>query len=325
MVIFRESMKIREYIPGFIIVLIIATLSYFISSLNESFDILVISIIAGVFLGNIIGDKEYFTKGTEASLRLFLPLGIAFYGTQLTFRQLQMKNVMLIFLVFAGLFSLTLFTARVFNVRKKMAVLLASGVSVCGASAIAIISPLIEARREDTSISVLSVMMLGLTGMIFYPALADILSLRSEEFNFLAGTTLPMLGQVKVAAGSYCPECLSEAVNIKLVRISFLMFLISVAIFLSGGKERKAKVPWFIVVFIILAVLANFTEIFVPADIYLKCAGSIFLSAALAAIGFSVDFDAIMEEGMKPLGILFLSWSVVVLITYIGLSLIYYV
>ncbi|MEW6109786.1 MAG: putative sulfate exporter family transporter [Nitrospirota bacterium] len=314
-------MKLKESIPGIIVVLVIAVFSYFISTLHASFDALVISIIIGMFIGNVLSEKNHFVSGIETGIKIFLPAGIALYGTQLFFNELRFSSILTIFLVFSCMFSLTLIISKIFNLNRKISILLASGLSICGASAIAVISPLIGAKREDTSISIISVMMLGLIGMIFYPFLYDILSLTKNEFAFLTGTTLPMLGQVKVAAGSICPACLSTAVKIKLIRISFLIFLVTIAVFLSGKEEKKVKVPWFIIVFLVFAVIVNTTRIFEPFLEHLKNASSFFLSAALAAIGFSVDLDSMVEQGITPVAVIFLSWGVIILSTYLILSL----
>jgi uncharacterized integral membrane protein (TIGR00698 family) len=314
-------MKIEEHIAGFCVVLVIAALSYYLSTFHASFDSLVISIIVGMLCGNAIGSRDYFEKGTESALKIFLPLGIALYGSQLVLDELQWGQLLSILLVFTALFGLTFLVARIFNVDRKVAVLLASGLSVCGASAIAVISPLIGARKEQTSISVISVMMLGLTGMIFYPILNDVLSLTHDEFNFLAGTTLPMLGQVKVAALNVCPECPSAAVKIKLIRVGFLFFLVTISIFFSGEREKKVKIPWFVIVFILLAVAVNVGNALAPAAEYFAWTSSFCLSAALAAIGFSVDFDSVIEQGILPLGVIFFSWGLVVLVMYLIRSL----
>lgn len=314
-------MKIKDYIPGIVVVLVIAIISYYISTFHASFDALVISIIIGMFSGNLISKRDRFLKGIEGAIKVFLPIGIAMYGTRLVFDELKLSFILTIFLVFSCLFGLTLIVSKVFNINRKTAILLATGLSVCGASAIAVISPLIGARREDTSISIISVMMLGLTGMIAYPILYDLLSMTKEAFAFFAGTTLPMLGQVKVASGSIGPECLSTAVKLKLIRISFLFFLVTIAVFLSGKEEKKVKVPWFIIVFIVLALFANFTKMLLPVLGYFKIASSFFLSATLAAIGFSVDFDSVIEKGITPLAAIFLSWGVVIFSIYIIMGL----
>jgi uncharacterized integral membrane protein (TIGR00698 family) len=311
-------MEAKEYMPGLGIVLAIAFFSYCLSVLHASFDALVISIIIGMFWGNLTSRRAWYEKGVEAGLGLFLPLGIAFYGSQLIVKGMHMSTFFIVFLVFSSLFGLTLLASRIFGIERKTAILLASGLAVCGATAIAIISPLIEAKREDTSIAIISLVMLGLTGMTFYPMIHDFFSLSTREFGFLAGTTLPMLGQVKVAAGNVSPECVMRAVEVKLVRVSFLFFLVSTAVILSGTKGAKIRVPWFVIVFVIFAVIVNVTDIFAPGAKYLGLASSFFLSAGLAAIGFSVDFEAIMERGIMPLAAIFSSWGMTILFLYLA-------
>ncbi len=315
-------MLIKDYILGIVTVLIIAVISYFISMLHASFDALVISILIGMLFGNLIGDRASFKKGTDGAIKVFLPVGIALYGSQLVFNDLRLSFVLTVFLVFLCLFVLTLLVSNFFNIDRKLAILLASGLSVCGASAIAVISPLIGARKEDTSISVISVMMLGLSGMILYPVLANVLSLGVEDSAFFAGATLPMLGQVKVASLNISRECFETALKIKLIRISFLFFLVTTAILLSGKAKKKVKIPWFIIVFIVSALIVNFTRILEPMIGYFRNVSSFFLSSALAAIGFSVDFETIIEKGAAPLAAIFLSWGVILFLISVVVSLI---
>lgn len=314
-------MKIKDYIPGLFAAFSISSVSLYFSTLHASFDPLVIAIIIGMFLGNLIVRKDFFEKGVEGAIRIFLPAGIALYGTQLIVLEMSMGIIFGILAVFLVMFGSVFMISRALNLQNKIVILLASGLAVCGTAAIMIISPLIKARRSDTSIAVISVMMLGLTGMVLYPLLYDYLALSMDEFAFLSGTTLPMLGQVKVAAGSVCEECLSAAMKIKLIRISFLFFLVTVTIFLSKKEEKKIQIPWFIILFILFAVVVNVHDAFHPYLGQLKKASSFFLSTALAAIGFTVDFDSIIENGMAPLAAGFLAWSVVVIIIYIFISL----
>jgi len=313
-------MRITSYMPGVLIVLIMAVVSYSISTIHPSFDSLVISIIMGMLCGGLLAGKEAFAPGVERSLNICLPAGIALYGNQLVFKGLNISFVLEIFVITICLFVLTFLLGEVFNLDRKLSVLLSSGLSICGASAIAVISPLIGAKKLDISVSIISVVMLGLTGMIFYPLLADYLMSRSE-FIFLAGTTLPMLGQVRVAAGGFGPEALAAATEIKLIRISFLLLFSAAAVLLSGREGTKMKFPWFMALFFLFAFLANAVSLPAPLNASLKIAGSFLLSAALAAIGFSVDVNSVLERGLTPLGIIFISWSFTIMLIYIVRSI----
>ena len=313
--------SIKEILPGLIIIFLITIVSFMLSLVHPSFDILVISMIFGMLIANFINDKEIFDKGLAFALKVFLPAGIALYGAQLSFTGTEPILLFSVIATTIGLFALTYCIARGLGLTKNMGLVLSTGLSVCGASAIAVVSPLIGARKEETSISLIVVMVLGLVGMIFYPLLTDILMLNKNEFAFLSGATLPMLGQVKTVASTAGPEALALALKLKLTRISCLIFIPIVAMILSG-KENKFYVPWFIVVFIALAIGVNTIK---GAEIIMglaEPASKFLLASALASIGLSVDFDSIAEEGTKPLLAVFLSWGIVILLLYLVFSII---
>ncbi len=303
--------------PGFVVIVVIAFCSLMLSRIHASFDALVISIIAGMMIGNLVGNRELFSRGLDICVKALLPAGIALYGMQLSVRGLQPMLVFSIFVVFCALFFFTLFLSRGFHLGRRLSLLLASGLSVCGVSAIAVISPLIEARREETSISVLAVIMLGLVGMISYPLIYAFFPVTRDDFTFLAGATLPMIGQVKVAAGTVGPEFLDGSLQIKLLRVSFLLFLVPLVVFRQCRENKRIHIPWFIVVFMALSLLVNTVPVIAGLQEFVKPLGTLCLSAGLAAIGFSVDFDTLIEEGMTPLGVIFAVWSVVLIVIYL--------
>lgn len=308
-------MKHEEHILGLLVVCVTAFISVYVSTIHASFDALVLSIIIGMVLNNLLGNKDIFRKGADTAISIILPLGIALYGTQLSLTGMRTGLFLSICMIFILLFGVTLLLAHIFHLNEKIAVLLASGIAVCGASAIAIISPLIGSKREDTSVSILSVMMLGLIGMIFYPMVYDFFPFTKEEFGFFAGTTLPMIGQVKVAAGNVGPDLVSTALQIKLVRVAFLIVLIPLVMLVSNRGERRITVPWFVVAFVIVSFLANMLPQFSGLFEWGRTLSTFFLSAGLTAIGLSVDFESVVDEGLAPFGVIFVSWlSIVVTI-----------
>ncbi len=303
--------------PGFLVTGVIAVISLYLSSLHASFDALVVSILLGMLIGNLVGSRDYFGPGLDVVIKALLPVGIALYGIQLSVTSLRPGLFISILLVFCALFFFTLLLSRVFRLNSSISLLLASGLSICGASAIAVISPLTKARREDTSIAILSVMMLGLVGMIFYPLTYFFIPLTNDDFNFFAGTTLPMLGQVKVAAATIGPASVETALQIKLVRVALLLILVPVLIIRQYREKRQISIPWFIIIFMSLSVLVNTVPAIRQLQETAKTIGTFCFSAGLAAIGFSVDFDAIIEEGMTPLGVIFAVWGVVLIAIYL--------
>lgn len=332
-------MGLLSDLSGIVFSLLIAVISFLLSQFHPSFDALVVSIILGMLLSNMLERREMLHKGINIMLRFFLPAGVALYGTQLTFgNNIDYWMWLSVIAVFVFSFAVTFLIARAFRLHDRLAVLLASGFAVCGASAIAVISPLVNARKEDTSIATIVIMVMGLVSIVFYPILWDMTDMTIREIAFFSGTTIPMLGQVKVAAGTAGIDSLSLAVRFKLVRISMLLF-IAAGLLIFSGKWRSGTaegvlkitaggmassglyIPWFMVVFIVLALIANVVEIPVSITRILEPVSRFLLSLALAAIGLSVDLDSITSEGTRPLVVVFLSWVIVALFVYTGFRL----
>lgn len=306
---------------GLFLSLLIGLLSLWISSIHPSFDSLVLSIIMGMLIGNFFEKKYFLEYGLSICIRYFIPVAIILYGTQLTFSKEYISNFISISVIFVITFSLTFLISRILKINKPFSLLLASGLSVCGASAIAVISPLIGAKKEETSISIISIMVVGLLGLIIYPLFSTNSGLSKEGFAFFTGATLPMIGQVKVVGSIIGDEILSKALNYKLLRISLLMLLIIWLGIISKDKREEGFIsfpPIFRIIlvsgFLAMVILVNTMA---PAlQGFFEPWSRFFLTVALAAIGLGVDFDSVADIGPKPLYAVFISWLVVDLLVY---------
>lgn len=332
-------------LSGAILSILIAVIAFMLSRLDPAFDSLVVSIVFGMLLSNVLARREALQKGIGIMLRFSLPAGIALYGTQLTLgANVSSKTLLSVIAVFVFSFATTFYLARLLRLSEKLSILIASGLAVCGASAIAIIAPLIHAKKEETSISVIVIMVVGLLSIIFYPLLWDWAGLAVRDSAFLSGTTIPMLGQVKITARTFGAEALGLAVKFKLVRIFMLLFLAIGLLMFSrrwdssgavdtqnaqGGECIKRTgdlnamtglhMPWFMFAFITFALLVNSVDAVASIAYIFTPVSSFLLSAALASVGLSVDFDSITSEGARPLLVAVSSWVFVTLLIYIGL------
>ena len=136
----------------------------------------------------------------------------------------------------------------------------------------------------------------------------------SENYAFLVGATVPMIGQVKTVAG---PDLFSLALSTKLLRVGSLVFLIPLIIFFRKDTHKKFYIPWFIVGFVGLVIAFNSVESLSQFRGPLAPISTFSLATALAAIGLDVDLELMTIEGAKPLLVLFASWLLVVLMVLI--------
>ncbi|MBI4824260.1 MAG: putative sulfate exporter family transporter [Nitrospirae bacterium] len=307
---------------GLAVTLIISIVSYLTSSLHPSFDTLVISIIFGLLVPNMFGDKTSIEEGAKWAIKVFLPIGIGLYGMQIKFTGVEIKYWPMVVGVIPISFFVTYFISRGFGLEKTLSILLATGMSICGASAIIVIAPLIGAKKEDTSISLLSILTVGLVGMLIYKFFTGMLGLSVREFGIFTGMTLPMFGQIKVAAASMGAQSLEFATNIKLLRIAFLTVIAFSVLIFAGTQKKRLYVPWFMILFFVLALAVNLSEGVASLRTVMEIVSRLSLSIALAAIGLTIDIDSIAEKGARPLFSAFFGWGIVVLLLYLLLNLI---
>ncbi|RMF99689.1 MAG: putative sulfate exporter family transporter [Nitrospirae bacterium] len=287
---------------GFLTVLGIGGVSYGISFLSSVFDPLVLGITLGIIISNLVERGSEFEKGIRDAIRWFLPIGISLYGFQLRFEGgLSGNSVLAVYLVF--IFTLIVglvISKKIFSLSTNTSILIASGLSICGASAIAVISPAIGARREETSVSVLAVMTAGIVFTVIYPFLKDLGILTPWVYAFISGATLPMLGLVKSAASQIDVTTLTLALKFKYLRIASLVFMVAFGVLFSGMRRGFLKVPRFMLFFIIFVLIANLVQIPEGMITYLGRAATLFLTLTLTAIGLRADIGAVSEMGFRP-------------------------
>ncbi len=310
---------------GLLLSLLIALISMGISSLHPGFDSLVISIILGMLVGNFIEKKFFLQSGINICIRFCLPAGIILYGSQLIINRAVLSHLIMVPLIFFIIFFLALAVSRLIKIKRELSLLLATGLSVCGASAITVLSPLIGAKREETSLSIISVMVVGLIGLVIYPLLWSNSGLTEQGFALFTGTTLPMLGQVKVVSGMVSEKVLALSLNYKLLRIFLLMFLIIWFGFLKGEIKAEGDTLIFsravrlilVAGFILFVIMTNLIRPSVNLQQLLEPFSRFFLTLTLSAIGLSVELDAIAEIGPRPLYAVIICWLIACTVVYL--------
>ncbi|MCL6106012.1 MAG: putative sulfate exporter family transporter [Actinobacteria bacterium] len=336
-----SRLSFRDFIgrdgPGLLLSAAIALPAYEISRYTSSLDPLATSLILGIVLGNVLGPGAAIKPGVRFTASLFIPIGIILYGTMLHFDMLSGLPgfaIAAILLGMATFYLVILLGGRMLKVDAGTGLLIASGSAICGASAIAVLAPVAGAHSKDTSMAVIVITTVGLTGAILYPLICDFLSMSTMSYGFFCGSTLQQIGIVKLAASHLGREAGKIAVTVKMVRIAMLapiMMILAPAVSLASGKARgavpgveepraparsmsvmrlAARRAWFVPVFVCMAFLSSFVQPVMNAGPVLRPVATITLSLALASIGLAVDFDSIKSSGSKPLLLGFAGWAI---------------
>lgn len=310
---------------GIGVAVLIAAFSYIVSLGISALDPLVISMLISIIVGNLIGPHPRLKPGIGLSQRIFIPLGIILYGTQMDIGHAATAGIGWLFLVVVTtMLGITaIYRIAVWSgISRKTGLLLAAGTAICGASAIMVLSPVIKAEKGETSISLLSITVIGLVGVIIYPLIQELMSLSETTYAFLCGSTLPQVGQVKAAALMMGEHAVAIALPVKLMRVGLLLPVGIIYSLIANHSAGSRTIPWFLVGFIIFAVVANISPLFnAYRDIIAPIAAFLF-SIAISGIGLSVDIESIVDTGLKPIAASFIGWLCLIALFTIGIHII---
>ncbi len=279
--------------------------AYAISSVFPVFDPLFLALIFGIAVSSVFPGK--LDSVAEEVLSIVLPAGIVLYGfrARIPSSQIPVKVVALTAFSALTMGIFVYFFARMLKVENKLSVLLACGTAICGASAITILSSIVRPRKGDFSAAILVITVVGLTGVIMYPAIKHILGLSSYGYAVLCGATLHQTGLVEAAAKPFGEQVVREALSIKGIRIA----LISVAALVTSllYSEKKFYVPWYIFAFLVVSVLSSFM---IPGSVVrlVEPLSTLAFSITLSSIGVSVKVPEVQDVGLRPLLASYAGW-----------------
>lgn len=336
-------------LPGLALVTAIGSAAYFLGTLHPSLDALALAIGFGIFARALTGENSRLLTGVRWALRVFIPAGIILYGTRLDFARLTALPptvIVLTVLTMGAFYGAIYLLERYLPVARKTApnertssvraanasttgartALIASGSAICGASAIAVLAPVMDAEPEDTSVSLLVITAVGLLGAMVYPVLRELTGMSDILYAVLSGATLHQTGIVKIAITNLDPLYVSFALAVKTTRIVMLAIIAFIfgarhAFNPGTGAAARSRSPlqaltrvWFLVPFIAVGLAMSYLPGARGFFNLLSPAGTLIFSAALASIGLLVDIESVLMVGVRPLIVGFLGWVAVVIV-----------
>ena len=249
--------------------------------------------------------------GIEFSSKTLLRLGVGLLGLRLSFGDVE--SIGLTPMVAMGGFVLaTLGCGAVlsyaFGHRLAFGLLAGGSVAICGASAalaIASVLPPKTDREKDVLFVVIAVTTLSTIAMVVYPILFRNLGLNDLENGFLIGATIHDVAQVVGAGYSISDEAGVVATFTKMMRVALLPVVVMVVmVSFRGSRSQKVGLPWFLVMFVLLATLSNLNLI--PQDIValFNTLSRWLLIIAISALGVKTSLANIVQVDIRYSAIL---------------------
>ena len=338
---------LRSRLPGLALTLAIAVVA---TALGRLFPIVggpVTGIVLGVALGAKIRPGVRLGPGITFSSHTLLQVSVVMLGTQLSLTQI-VKVGGASLPVMLGTLGVCLMSAywigRWLGITGNLRTLIGVGTGVCGASAIAAVTPVIGAAGVEVAYAMSTIFLFNIVAVLTFPALGHLLGLSEHAFGLFAGTAVNDMSSVVATATTFGPVAANYAVVVKLTRT---LLIIPISLGLSALVARRTRrtaqreaitstapprtsarrtimgtgrlVPWFLIGFLLVAAINSLGLVPAQAHPLLSEASIFLITVALSAIGLSTDLPGLHRAGSRPL-ILGASLWVIVSITSLGLQ-----
>tara|TARA_B100000683_G_scaffold112254_1_gene110453 strand:- start:416 stop:1369 length:954 start_codon:yes stop_codon:yes gene_type:complete len=297
--------------------IIIIPLSLFFPELKiSSWLALITGIVYTLFLGNPFeGKTNTFTSNLLKTSVVFIGFGYPISSiSELTISEF---SYVIIFVVFALIIGY--FLSKILNVERKTSDLISSGTAICGASAIAAIASSVKANEKQISISLGTVFILSVSGLIFYPSVGKYLALSDHQFGIWSGLTIHDTASAMGTAYDFSPNSLKIATVIKLAKVLFIVPIVFFYSFIYKEGGKKIQFPIFIIFFLFAMILNSLNP---QLEIFslLKDIGKKGLQISLFLIGTNLSLKNLKSIGFKPFIYGLVIWSVLSTISLIAIK-----
>ena len=311
------------YKYGLILSIIITLIAMFLSNFIAIGSV-AIAIILGIIIGNSVKLSNRYNAGITYAEKTLLSFAIALMGINLDFSilaQLGIKTVVLVILSMILTIYSAIIIGKLYGVDKKLSLLLGIGNGVCGSSAISATAPIIKPQNSFIGLSVAIVNLLGTIGIFLVPFIAISFGLNDIDAGILIGNTLQAVGQVTAGGFSISADAGVSATTVKMGRVLLLTPLVLILIYIfnkksnSSGSSQKAKVPTFILFFILFSIISSFSLVDEQIKNIISNISHFTLIIAMSAIGLKIHFNSVKGEGKVALKIASLVFLIQIIFT----------
>ena len=332
-----------KHLPGLAFAALIASVAFFVEYVVKNNTPVIISpLVIAVVLGALISNTGMFPEKSRAGLsfaaRNLLRLGIVVLGLQLSFsqvRELGAPGLALVVVVVAVTFVGTQWLGKKMGLSSGLSLLVATGFSICGASAIAAMRPVSDADDDDMAYAIALVTICGTLAIFMLPAIGEVIGFSGAEFGSWVGASVHDVAQTVATASSGNADAQNAAIVVKLTRVMLLAPLVAAVSFTRYRKLNRANVtdpitqktknPPIVPIFIIgfIAAISINSSFNLPSEFLsdVKWVEKSLLACALVGLGAGVDTRKLRRVGTRPLALGLTSWILVATLSAIGVLL----
>ncbi|MFC0524734.1 YeiH family protein [Pontibacillus salicampi] len=309
--------KILPFAGGIVFTFFIAMLGYGLAELRGFSFVgpLACAIVIAITCRQIWSYPEQLRSGIEFSAKKLLRFAIILYGLKLNMSVVFQEGMPLMARdvgVIAFSIGVTMLIARWLKADMTISMLLGVGTGVCGAAAIAAVSPILKSKEEDTAIGVGIIALAGTVFALLYTLVRNILPISAVDYGIWSGISLHEIAHVALAAAPAGEDALAMALLAKLGRVFLLVPLCFIMVYWMKRKQHSSDqdktpvpFPWFLLGFIGTSLLGSYvfgTYIPISENVLsgINNMSTFILTMAMVGLGLNVSFKAIRLKALRP-------------------------
>ena len=311
---------------GVILCSIIAVISTLLGQLFPIIGGIIFSIILGIIIGNAIKLPNKYQPGIKFAAKKILQYAIIVMGFTLNLRvvvEMGLSSLPITLTTITAALLTSIWLGKVMNIEENIRTLIGVGTAICGGSAIAAASPIVDAKEDEVAFSLSTIFLFNIIAVFIFPVIGHQIGLSDIGFGHFAGTAINDTSSVVAAGYAFSETAGDTATIVKLVRALMIIPVCLILVMLQVKKSEKKvfsikKVfPWFILYFFLASVVTSIIDLPEAIISYIKIPSTFMISIAMAGIGLSVSIKQFRTIGFKPIFLGASVWFVVA-----GISLI---
>jgi uncharacterized integral membrane protein (TIGR00698 family) len=282
-------------------------INYFFYFLSPLF----VSLLFGLMISNFFswpdGGKEALLLASKKCLRL----GVVLLGLQISFHkfvEIGYRGFAAILVIVILTFTGVRYFAKRSGLSPGLALLVASGFSICGASAVAAVGSAKKSANDEVSYAIGLVTLCGTLSIFVIPPITKLLSLTHSTSGAWIGAAVHDVGQVIATASIVGGSTMQYAIISKLARVVLLaplLILLTIGERNVVGEKKKLNfstlLPPFILFFLAVAVINNSIHLPTTTLNFLVNFSKFLLSMGLFAMAANVQWSSLKKIGGRPL------------------------
>lgn len=296
----------------------LANIIFLISSLLVIFFIHpILSIILGILFATFFKDKAKVISKKIGSYPL--QIGIVFLGLTIGLDTLTpaIKDYFIwvsVFVIFSFLICYSI--GRLVGLDSKLNLLLSSGSAICGATAMAVVAPLIKAKPQTLLISLAIIFILNTIAIILFPIFGSYLNMSAYQFGVFSALAIHDTGSVIGSALQFDSNSVEVAASLKVMRTLWLIPLVIVLNYQFNTNKVKNVFPLFIVFFVLAILISNVINISYETILYINTLSKTFIAYGIFIIGLQSSNLDLSSIKTKPLMAAVTVWIVLIPVAY---------